>query len=134
MSANAPGSSPFARFGRWLAIVLFMAAQISAGTVARTVSPADYPAAMLHAAMVLCVGAKHSPPDGPAPLHHHVPDPALAAASFGAAQPAALPQSGGTIPPFSQCLICWVVVPPACGPPARFAGHACPTGPPDRLT
>ncbi len=134
MPAKPPGQSPScARFGRLLALVLFFAAQISSGTIARTITPTGSPLAALQAAMVLCVGAKHSAPDRPAPVHHHVSDTALAAHSSDAFQPAALLQSDGAVPPASHGLSAWTVLPPACGPPARFAGIAYPTGPPDRL-
>jgi len=130
MSARSPGSSSScARFGRLLALVLFLAAQLGSGTIARTIGPAD----ALHAAMVLCVGAKHSTPDAPAPGHHHLSDPALAAQNSDAVQPAALLQAYGTLPLPSHSLIRWAVLPPACGPPARFTSFAYPTGPPDHL-
>ena len=134
MSARSSGSSSLcARFGRLLALVLFLAAQIASGTTAQASGPADSPLARLHAAMVLCIGAKHSTPDAPAPLHHHLSDTALAAHSTNAAQPAALLQSEGILPPPSCGVVCARVVPTACGPPARFTGFAYPTGPPDRL-
>jgi len=116
-----------------LALVLFLAAQIGSGTIAQTVSRADSPSARLHAAMVLCVGAKHAAPDSPAPVRHHMSDPALAALSGDILQPVALLQEEWTVPPTSHGLIRWIVLPPACGPPARFAGFAYPTGPPYRL-
>jgi hypothetical protein len=134
MPANPHGSSPpCARFGRLLALVLFFAAQISSSTIARTISPPGSPLAALQAAMVLCVGANHSAPDHPAPVHHHVPDTALAAYNSIAFQPAALLHSDGTVLPASRGLSAWTILPPACRPPARFAGIAYPTGPPDRL-
>jgi hypothetical protein len=113
--------------------VLFFAAQIGSGTLAQSITPPGSPRATLHAAMVLCVGAKHSAPDGPAPVHHHMSDAALVAFGSDALQPAALLHSDAAIPPSSHRLIRWTVLPPACGPPASFAGIAYPTGPPDRL-
>jgi hypothetical protein len=131
MPANAiHPSSPYARFGRLFALVLFLAAHISAATLARTATAADTPLAALHAAMVLCVGEKHSAPDRPAPVHHHIADPALAAQCSDAMQPAALLQSDGTLLAPSHRPIRWAVLPPACAPPVRFTGFATPTGPP----
>jgi hypothetical protein len=113
--------------------VLFLAAQIASGSIAQAAGPADSALAKLHAAMVLCIGAKHSLPDAPAPPHHHLTDPSLAAHSSDGLQPAALLQSEGILPPPSCGLVSWRVLPPACGPPARYTGFADPTGPPDRL-
>ncbi len=122
-----------ARFARLLALVLALAAQISAGVAATPDAASASPAARLAAAMVLCNGVNHTGKNGNAPVHHHLPDLLIATNLHHAAQQAAAPDPAGVPPRPSARPAFWPVQPEATGPPARYAAAAYPTGPPTFL-
>jgi hypothetical protein len=119
--------SRIAHFFGWIAVVLALAAQICSGGLA----PADRSrTAALNAAMVLCLGGNHAKKDGPAPIHHHLPNLAIAAEGHHFGQLPALVAGKGAVPPPTAILTFWTGLPAARAPPARFAAASYPTGPP----
>jgi hypothetical protein len=122
-----------ARFSRLLAVVLALAGQISAGAMAQTARPSESPRAILDAAMVLCLGSNHPGKDGTPPIHHHLPGPAIAAATHHLAELAAILDVARGLPAPPAHLAVWTGLPETRGPPARDTAAFYPTGPPPRL-
>ncbi len=121
------------RFGRVLALVLVLAGQLAAGALAMPSGAAASPEAQLMAAMVVCDGGAHPVKGGKPPIHHHLPDLALASHVHHFVQQAALLDHGAAVPSRASRAACWAVVPEARGPPARYACATYPTGPPASL-
>jgi hypothetical protein len=122
-----------ARFGKILAVVVALAGQISAGALFCVEGPSGSQNAALHAAMILCRGANHPGRDGPPPIHHHLPDPAIAAQAVHFVQQAAIIDPYGVVAPPSFTRAVWSGLPAARAPPPRYAAAAYPTGPPQPL-
>jgi hypothetical protein len=125
--------SRVAEFGKLLAVALALAGQISSGALALPGASFGTPSTLVHAAMVLCLGGGHQGKDGLPPIHHHLPDPAIAALGHHFIQQAAILDRDGALPPPAASLAFWAGVPEARGPPARYAAACYPTGPPPHL-
>jgi hypothetical protein len=119
-----------ARFGKLLAVVVALAGQVSAGAVS---APAASQDAALHAAMILCSAANHPGKDGRPPVHHHVPDPAIAAQALHLVQQAAILDAGNFLAPPPLGAAVWSGLPAARAPPPRYTAANYPTGPPKHL-
>jgi hypothetical protein len=113
-----------------IAVVLALAAQICAGALAPPDPASATPRAALNAAMVLCLGGNHPSKGGLPPVHHHIPDLAIAAEGHHFVQHAAVSDGNGALPPPPPRLAFYTGVPEARGPPTRFAASSYPTGPP----
>ena len=122
-----------AKFGKLLAIVIALASQISAGALAVPRQSPESPRALLDAAMVLCLGGNHPGKDRLPPIHHHLPDPGLAAIGHQFVQQAAVLDDGMVLAPPPAGRAFWTALPKAQGPPARYAAAFYPTGPPSHL-
>jgi hypothetical protein len=119
--------------GRVVALVLALAAHLTSGALAAPDRPADTPSGRLAAVMVLCVGGNHHGSDGQAPIHHHLPGPAIASVLHHFSQHAAIVDEFSSVAPAGGILAVWTGLPEARGPPVRDAAGFYPTGPPSHL-
>jgi hypothetical protein len=116
---------------RMLVLALALACQVSAGAIAQPSAPGDAALSALAAASVLCQSGHGAGKGAPAPVHHHLTEPAIAgtahlfAATLGAAGPAL---------PGPSVLRLWRGAPGAArAPPRHFAATPYPTGPPSLI-
>jgi hypothetical protein len=114
-----------------LVVAAAIACQVSAGALAQPSGPGDATLTALAAASVLCQSG-HGPGKGaPAPVHHHLNDPAIAgsahvfAATMGPASPA--------LPGPSVLRVGRGTPGAARAPPLHFAATPYPTGPPSLI-
>ena len=125
-----------AQLGRMLLLALALAGQISAGALAMPSDASQDAAAArsaLDAAMVFCQAGGHDNKDSQAPLHHHLSEPAIAAASLPFAQLAAITGAAPAVPPPAALPLMRIGLPEARGPPVHYAASAYPRGPPALL-
>jgi hypothetical protein len=116
---------------RMLVVALALACQVAAGAIAQPASPGDAALSALAAASVLCQSGHGAGKGAPAPVHHHLAEPALAATFHLFA--ATLDSAGPELPGPAVLRLGRRTPAAARAPPKPFSATPYPTGPPSLI-